>query len=137
MSQRNYKIYLVDDDVKTLIMFKHNLDRKISYPITINVFAYGENCLDKMEEEKPDIVVLDYYLNAIREDAQTGVEVLKKVKELSPNTIVIMISGQDDMETALECIRNGAYDYIIKNEKAMQRLELVINKVIYETENKK
>ncbi len=137
MSQRNYKIYLVDDDVKTLIMFKHNLERKVNHPVTINVFAYGENCLDRMEEEKPDIVVLDYYLNAIREDAQTGVEVLKKMKELSPNATVIMISGQDDMETALECIRNGAYDYIIKNEKAMQRLELVINKVIYEAENKK
>ena len=64
MAERNFRIYLVDDDVKTLIMLKHNLEKKIEHPITVNVFAYGENCLDRMEEEKPDIVVLDYYLNA-------------------------------------------------------------------------
>lgn len=132
----NYKIFLVDDDVKTLIMFKHNLDRRLSFPVTINVFAYGENCLDRMQEDKPDIVVLDYYLNAIRENAQTGLEVLCQIKELSPETQVIMISGQEDMETAIECVRNGAYDYIIKNEKAMQRLEFVVNKILYEAQNK-
>lgn len=132
----NYKIFLVDDDVKTLIMFKHNLDRRLNFPVTINVFAYGENCLDRMQEDKPDIVVLDYYLNAIRENAQTGLEVLCQIKELSPETQVIMISGQEDMETAIECVRNGAYDYIIKNEKAMQRLEFVVNKILYEAQNK-
>lgn len=137
MSTNNYKIFLVDDDVKTLIMFKHNLDRRLTFPVSINVFAYGENCLDRMEDEKPDIVVLDYYLNAIRENAQTGLEVLRQIKAQSPNTQVIMISGQEDMETAIECIRNGAYDYIIKNANAMQRLELVINKILHETQNNK
>ena len=66
MSDKNYRIFLVDDDVKTLIMIKHHLEKKIAYPITVNVFAYGENCLDKIEEWQPDIIVLDYYLNAIR-----------------------------------------------------------------------
>ncbi|MBK9461344.1 MAG: response regulator [Chitinophagales bacterium] len=134
MAERNFRIYLVDDDVKTLIMLKHNLEKKIEHPITVNVFAYGENCLDRMEEEKPDIVVLDYYLNAIREDAQKGSDVLRQIKLLSPDTQVVMISGQEDMETALECIRAGAYDYIIKNEKAMSRLELVVNKLLYDME---
>lgn len=134
MTQRNFRIYLVDDDVKTLIMLKHNLEKKIEHPITVNVFAYGENCLDRMQEEQPDIVVLDYYLNAIREGAQTGSEVLRQIKELSPSTQVVMISGQEDMETALKCIRAGAYDYIIKNEKAMARLELVVNKLLYDME---
>ena len=137
MSTNTYKIFLVDDDVKTLIMFKHNLDRRLSYPVAINVFAYGENCLDRMQEDQPDIVVLDYYLNAIRENAQTGLEVLQQIKQLSPKTQVVMISGQEDMETAIECIRHGAYDYIIKNANAMQRLELVINKILHETQNAK
>ena len=87
--------------------------------------------MDKIEEWQPDIIVLDYYLNAIREDAQTGIEILKQIKKMKPDTNVIMISGQEDMETAVETIRHGAYDYIIKNEKAMQRLELVVNKIIY------
>ena len=82
MSDKNYRIFLVDDDVKTLIMIKHHLEKKIAYPITVNVFAYGENCLDKIEEYQPDIIVLDFYLNAIRENAQTGIEILKQIKQI-------------------------------------------------------
>ena len=130
MSEKKHRIFLVDDDVKTLIMIKHRLEKKIEQPIEINVFAYGENALDKLEELKPDIVVLDYYLHAIRENAMPGLDVLKKIKAQRPDTNVVMISGQEDMETAIECIREGAYDYIIKNEKAMNRLELVVNKLL-------
>lgn len=134
MSDTTIKVFLVDDDVKTLIMLKGHLEKRIKHAIQVNVFAYGENCLDRLDEN-PDIVVLDYYLNAIKEDALDGIEVLKKIRELSPNTRIIMISGQESIETALETVRLGAYDYIIKNEKAMQRLELLVNKIIIEMEN--
>ncbi|HRI26967.1 MAG TPA: response regulator [Chitinophagales bacterium] len=128
---RNYKIFLVDDDIKTLIMLKNHLEKRIAHHITVNVFAYGENCLDRLDEE-PDIIVLDYYLNAIKEDALSGTDILKQIVELRPQARVVMMSGQDDMETALETVRNGAYDYIIKNEKAMQRLEFLVNKIVLE-----
>lgn len=128
---RNYKIFLVDDDIKTLIMLKTHLEKRIGHDITVNVFAYGENCLDRLDEE-PDIIVLDYFLNAIKEDAVSGSDILKEIVAQRPQARVIMMSGQEDMETALEAIRNGAYDYIIKNEKSMQRLELLVNKIILE-----
>lgn len=131
-NQTPFRIFLVDDDIKTLIMLKAHLEKKITnVNLIVNVFAHGENCLDKINQT-PDVVVLDYYLNNIKDDAQTGLEVLKQIKALSPSTAVIMMSGQEDMETSIETIRHGAYDYIIKNEKAMQRLELLVNKIIYE-----
>ena len=133
MDSKTYKVFLVDDDVKTLIMLKHKLENLPDHKIKANVFAYGENCLDKMNEN-PDIIVLDYYLNAIREDAQNGLQILKQIKAIKPDTHVIMVSGQEDMQTALETIREGAYDYIIKNDRTMQRLLLVINKIILEHE---
>ncbi|MEZ4887649.1 MAG: response regulator [Chitinophagales bacterium] len=133
MADKIYKVFLVDDDVKTLIMLKHKLENLPDHKIQANVFAYGENCLDRMDE-KPDIVVLDYYLNAIREDAQNGLQILKQIKTLAPETQVIMVSGQEDMQTAIQTIREGAYDYIIKNEQTMQRLLLVITKIIMERE---
>ncbi len=133
MADKTYKVFLVDDDVKTLIMLKHKLENLPEHKIKANVFAYGENCLDKMDE-KPDIVVLDYYLNAIRENAQNGLQILKQIKTIAPDTHVIMVSGQEDMQTALSTIHAGAYDYIIKNDRTMQRLLLVINKIILEHE---
>ncbi|MFK7907880.1 MAG: response regulator [Chitinophagales bacterium] len=133
MADKIYKVFLVDDDVKTLIMLKHKLENLPDHKIKANVFAYGENCLDRMDE-KPDIIVLDYHLNAIREDAQNGLQILKKIKAMAPDTHVIMVSGQEDMQTALETIREGAYDYIIKNDRTMQRLLLVINKIIFNHE---
>ncbi len=128
---KQYKVFLVDDDVKTLIMIKYHLEKKLGHKLSVNVFAYGENCLDRVEELQPDIVVLDYYLNAIKEDAQTGMEILKKILLLKPDTRVIMLSGQEDMTTALETIHNGANDYVVKNEKSMQNLELAMNKIIH------
>lgn len=135
MLERTFKIFLVDDDVKTLIMLKSHLEKRIEHDITINIFAHGENCLDKMALN-PDIIVLDYHLDAIRETAKPGIEILKAIKEVNSSTEVIMMSGQEDMDTALQTIRLGAYDYIIKNEKAMQRLELLVNKIIIEKNSK-
>ena len=133
MSDKAYKIFLVDDDVKTLIMLKGNLEKKVYHNVTVNIFAYGENCLDKMDE-KPDIVVLDFHLDGIRENAATGLEILKKIKSISPDTQVIMMSSQEDLKIALDTIRNGAYDYVMKQEDVIARLEFLINKIIIEKE---
>ncbi len=135
MLERTFKIFLVDDDVKTLIMLKSHLEKRIEHNIKVNIFAHGENCLDKMELN-PDIIVLDYHLDAIRETAKPGIDILKVIKQINPNTEVVMMSGQEDMDTALKTIRHGAYDYIIKNEKAMQRLELLVNKIIIQKNSK-
>ena len=132
MNDRLYKIFLVDDDIKTLMLIKSYLEKKITqFPIDISIFAYGENCLDRMGE-CPDIVVLDYFLDGIREDAQDGLQILKQIKTISPDTDVIFMSGQSNVETAIETLRWGAYDYIAKNERALQRLEILVNKAILE-----
>ncbi|MBK6612103.1 MAG: response regulator [Sphingobacteriales bacterium] len=131
MNENNYKIFLIDDDIKTLIMLKSQIENSVNLPITVNVFAYGENSLDRVTEN-PDIVVLDYFLDGIQENAKTGLDILKQIKAISPDTAVIMLSGQEDMETALETIRNGAYDYIIKSENSNNRLMFTITKLLLE-----
>jgi two-component system OmpR family response regulator len=57
------------------------------------------------------------------------VDVLKKIKELSPTTEVIMLSGQDKIEVAVDSMKYGAYDYVIKGETAFTRIENVFNKI--------
>jgi DNA-binding NtrC family response regulator len=82
----------------------------------IKLFSDGKS-FERYIDDKPDIVTLDHSLPDV-----TGLELLKKIKKQQPNTKVIVLSAQEDVATALEMLRNGAYDYIIKDNQAMDRL---------------
>src|SRR6185437_6639103 len=83
----------------------------------------------KNMDKHPDIVVLDYHLSSSKPGAQNGVDILKTIKEKYPDTNVIMFSGQDKIEVAIDSMKYGAYDYVVKGETAFSRMENVINKV--------
>ncbi|MBK8342129.1 MAG: response regulator [Bacteroidetes bacterium] len=129
MKNKQYRVFLVDDDTTHLILLKNHLEKKSEYDIKMNIFSNGENCLDKMHEN-PDIVVLDYYLDGIKTDAANGLEILRKIRVSNPDTYVIMMSGQDDLKVAIATIDNGAYDYIIKGESAYVRAHMIIDHII-------
>jgi polysaccharide export outer membrane protein len=59
----------------------------------------------------------------------TGMEVLKKVKRFDPNIYVVFISGQEDISTAVEALKLGAFDYIIKGGNDIQSIEKVLIKI--------
>lgn len=129
MDKKQFKIFLVDDDTKHLVMLKNHLEKKSDYDLKVNIFSSGENCLDKMHED-PDVIVLDYYLDGIKADAANGLEILKKIKEMNSDAYVIMMSGQDNLKVAVDTINYGAYDYIIKGESAYIRAQMIIDHII-------
>jgi DNA-binding NtrC family response regulator len=96
--------------------------RVLSYHLSQNpeyqveVFTKGKECIANMYK-KPDIITLDYSLPDM-----SGLEVLQKIQESSPDIPVIIISGQENIETAVELLKAGAYDYIVKNDDAKSRL---------------
>lgn len=67
--------------------------------------------------ESPDVVTLDYSL-----PDSDGAEVLKRIKEQTRNTQVVIVSGQEDVGTALSLLKNGAFDYIVKDDDTKDRL---------------
>ncbi len=125
--QNNTTIFLVDDEPIQNEMLKDYLAERFSYEI--KTFESGESALREISQ-KPQIVVLDFHLNSHLPNAQNGVEVLKKIKELSPQSQVIMLSGQDKLEVAVESMKYGAYDYVVKGETAFSRMENVINNIL-------
>lgn len=129
MGKDFYKIFLVDDDTKHLVMLKSHLEKKSEYDLHISIFSSGENCLEKMHE-KPDMVILDYWLDGIKSDAANGLEILKKIRNMSPDTYVIMMSGQDNLRVAIDTIDHGAYDYVIKGESAYLRVQMLLDHII-------
>ena len=77
-----------------------------------------------METEKPDLMILDIWLHGSEQD---GLEILSRIKQEDPGFPIIMISGHGNIETAITCIKQGAYDFIEKPFKS-NRLLLMIQR---------
>ena len=124
--QKKQCIFLVDDEPIQNEMLKDYIADKFDFEI--KTYDNGEEAIQNANL-KPEIIVLDYHLNSHLKDAQNGVEVLKSLKELLPNTQIIMLSGQDKLEVAVDSMKYGAYDYVIKGETAFSRIENILNNI--------
>lgn len=121
------KLFLVDDDV----VFLKSLEIEFSqYPeFSVQTFSTGELCLEKISES-PDIIILDYHLDSIIADAKNGMQTLEIIKSINPEIPVIMLSSQDKIEIAIDCMHHKAIDYVVKSETAFIRLQRIIETVL-------
>ncbi len=103
---------------------KDRLTRNI--PHTISVFHTGEECLKHLYD-RPDVIVLDYYLNTVNKDAANGIEILKAIKKYDPAIHVILLSSQEHYGIAVQTIQKGAEHYVIKDENAFEKIALLIS----------
>ena len=127
MSNQKSVIFLVDDEPIQNEMLKDYISEHFDFEI--KTFDSGEEAIANMALN-PEIIVLDFHLNSHLANAKNGVEVLKAIKEIKPDVHVIMLSGQDKLEVAVDSMKYGAYDYIIKGETAFSRIENVINNIL-------
>ena len=129
--KQKVNMFFVDDDPMYLKTLENSfIKESIHYTSKVNTFLTGDECLKNLHL-KPDIIVLDYYLNGFNSRAINGLEVLKKIKKNNPHTQVIMLSGQDQIDVAVNSMKFGAYDYVVKNESAFVRTQNVINNIIH------
>jgi len=122
-SPKNLLFFLVDDDALFLKSLEIDFERR--FKVVIQKYATGEQCLENLSQN-PDVIILDYYLDSIDKTAINGLETLAKIKSLYPKIPVIMLSSQDSIEVAVNCMKLSAYDYIMKSETAFFRLEKAI-----------
>lgn len=126
MDKEKIKLFLVDDDslfLKSLeIEFLQNAD------FEIKTFATGELCLNQLFQH-PDIIILDYHLDGIDKNAINGMETLDKIKAYNPDIPVIMLSSQDKIDVAINCMHHRAFDYVVKSETAFVRLQKIISTI--------
>ncbi len=62
-------------------------------------------------------------------DDMTGFEVLKKIKRYNPDIYIVMISGQENIKTAVDALKYGAFDYVIKDGNVCEKLTQIINNI--------
>lgn len=111
---RILKIYILEDDRWYGAMLEHHLSLNPDYQVSK---FENEHAFFKALVDVPDVITLDYSLNEM-----DGGQVLKKIKQVSPQTEVIIISGQKDIATAVSLLKAGAFDYIVKDEDTNDRL---------------
>ena len=122
--KKSLLIYVVEDNLIFNTMVCEHLKRQNF--TNIKSFVDGNVCIRAvLDGEKPDIVIQDYFLRD-----STGIDVLKAVKARRKNTEFIFLTANEDIEVAIECIKYGVSDYIIKDKgDVFKRLLDKVNKV--------
>jgi two-component system nitrogen regulation response regulator GlnG len=100
------KILIVDDDADIRRAFRRNLE---SPELRIVEAGDGPQAIRQVAAERPDLVVMD-----IRMGASNGLEVLRKLRGLDPKLLIIMMTAYGTTQTAIEAMKLGAYDYVLK-----------------------
>lgn len=121
MTMSNFNICIVEDDKWYAELLKYNLE--LNPDNLVNCFDNGLNFL-KDQKKSPDLICLDFNMPDI-----DGLELFKRTKEKFKTTEIIIISGQNDVSTAIDLLKKGAYDYIVKDNDTNERLWNAILKI--------
>ena len=114
-------VFIVEDDPIYLRLVKYVFE--LNPDFNIEIFTTGQECLDNLHL-KPSIISLDFNLPDMKGD-----QVLQKIKNYNKDIGVIILSGQKDIEVAVQLLQNGAYDYIVKNEETKDRLHHTVQRL--------
>ncbi|RKQ50679.1 DNA-binding NtrC family response regulator [Roseivirga pacifica] len=122
MSENAFSIYVVEDDEWYRKLLVYTLE--LNPDFAVKAFEDGESLLAAVKADPPQVLTLDYRL-----PDTNGEELLKKIVTVSPNTKVIVISEQSEIETAVNLLKLGAYDYIAKTKDIKERLHNIIKHI--------
>ena len=123
-TQKKIQLFLVDDDALFLKSLEIDFSQHPDYKI--ETYATGELCVENLSHQ-PDIIILDYQLDGIEKNAMNGIQTLDKIKSFNPDIPVVMLSSQDKIEVAINCMHHKAFDYVVKSETAFMSLQKKIS----------
>ena len=126
-NENEIRIFLVDDDAVYVKSLEIEFSQQTGYHI--ETYATGELCLENLSHD-PDVIILDYHLDGIDKTAMNGLQTLDKIKALNPDIHVVMLSSQDKIDVAINCIHHHAFDYVVKSETSFIRLKKIINIIL-------
>ncbi len=115
------KVFIVEDDKLYGEMLRYHL--ALNPDNEVLLFTTGKECIDNLYQD-PDFISLDYSL-----PDTSGLEVLQKIIAYNPKLPVVIVSGQEDVNTAVNLLKVGAYEYFVKDEDTKNRLWHSLQKV--------
>ncbi len=126
MNIEKIKLFLVDDDA--LFLKSLEIEFLEHGDFIIETYATGELCIKNLSHN-PDVIILDYHLDGIDKNAMNGIDTLDKIKAFNQDIPVVMLSSQDKIDVAINCMHHRAFDYVVKSETAFVRLQKIITTI--------
>ena len=120
------KIFLVDDDV--LYLKSSEVEFSLLTGCTVETYTSGELCMQHLSHN-PDVIFLDYRLDDINKNAMNGIETLDKIKRFNSDIAVVILSAQENIDVAVNCMHHRAFDYVVKSKTAFRHLEKIITNI--------
>ena len=114
-------VLIVEDEPETATLLADSLRRR---GFRVDAVYSGEACLEYLKTERVDVVVTD-----VRMPGMSGIDLCKILRESHPDLLPLVITGVGGLETVVESIRAGAYDYITKPVK-VDALEIAVGRAI-------
>lgn len=111
------RVLLVDDEEMFVEMLAERLEAR---GLEVAKAFEGDQALEKVQEKDYDVVILDVLM-----PGKSGVDVLREIKQLKPLTEVIMLTGHATVDTAIQGMKLGAYDYLLKPTETKDLLEKI------------
>lgn len=122
MEKQPFLIFIVDDNKMYLQVLEQILPHELNdHYLKIETYTTGEDCIAKLNHN-PDLIILDYKLSNKFDDTLNGLETMREIFAINPEQNIIMLSAQENVEEAINCMKEGAIDYIVKNESAFKKL---------------
>jgi len=106
-------IFFVDDDKMMLNLMEYTF--KCREGFEVKSYFSGEDCIDNLHLE-PQLIVLDYYMGNAEGSSLSGLDTLKKIREIEKETPVIILSREKSKDTIAEFLKYGAKKYVVKDD---------------------
>ncbi len=120
------KLVIIDDEEAHLQLMKRVINK--AFPLaSVHYFEKAAPCLEKLDEITPDVIITDYLMAGMN-----GIDFLEALKQENKDIPVIMITGQGDENIAVQAMKLGAWDYLVKSPNFFDLLPSIIEKVTRE-----
>jgi DNA-binding NtrC family response regulator len=121
MGKPQITLSVVDDDPDDLILFRRLLEDITRWRIELLTFSDAVEALRELDRREFDIIFIDYMLGS-----ETGIDLIKRIRATNYRRPIIMLTGQGNEEVAVEAMRLGVADYLVKESVSPRSLERAI-----------
>lgn len=138
MKKENLTIFVVEDSEMALAAVTNELQKRIN--CKVRGFTSAEDCIHRMEDSLPDLIISDYYLSTAEHHRMNGDQLLARIKQKYTDIPVIMYSSKNSIDTVIHLMSLGAVDFIPKEKNFIARISdtalNTVKKIVYDNEMK-